>query len=386
MLAPESLLSRNDLTFLPPYEAPETAAERTIANLWAEHFKLDRVGRNDDYFELGGDSFGAVALALALQESFGKPFESSQFIEFSTVARQAACLTQGAAEDEPAALPWCLRGVQVSGSKPAFFWVHGGLGVIFVDRRFLEILGPEQPMYLFRLPGLDGTEPVLTSVEAIAARYVESMRAVQPSGPYRIVANCACGWIGLEMALQLEAAGQTVEKLILVDPTSLGRKNQKVTLAQTVKLARKKVKRWLGSLTGRQRKPVWADEVAAFAENYSTAATAGSNDWRIKRVRLIQEGKVDAAGEVAPPAQVDAAAITAALDHLTRAIRAYKPDRAWRGRADIVSSADRTRNLEVWRTYIEAVDAHPLPGAHRDVFGACLPQTASLIRSALDRG
>ncbi len=385
MLAPESLLSRNDLTFLPPYAAPESAAESTIAKLWAEHFKLDRVGRNDDYFELGGDSFGAVALALALQDAFGKPFESSQFIEFSTVARQAAHLCEGAAGEPPTALPPCLRGVQLSGSKPAFFWVHGGLGVIFVDRLFLDVLGPEQPMYLFRLPGLDGMQPPLTSVAEIAACYVEAMRAVQPVGPYRIVANCSCGWIGLEMALQLEAAGQTVEKLILVDPTSRGRNNRKMTLAQVLKQVRKRVRRWVRELTGRESKADWAAEVAAFAQNYSTASSTGAKDWRTKRVRLIQEARTDAAGDVESPARADAATITAVLDHLTRAIRAYKPAGVWRGRADIVSSAERASNLEVWQTVIETVDAHPLPGAHRDVFGACLPQTASLIRSALDR-
>jgi hypothetical protein len=102
-------------------------------------------------------------------------------------------------------------------------------------------------------------------------------------------------------------------------------------------------------------------------------------------VRLIQEARTDAAGDVESPARADAATITAVLDHLTRAIRAYKPAGVWRGRADIVSSAERASNLEVWQTVIETVDAHPLPGAHRDVFGACLPQTASLIRSALDR-
>ncbi|WP_410586699.1 amino acid adenylation domain-containing protein [Amycolatopsis sp. lyj-23] len=42
------------------YAAPSTPAERTIAGIWATALGLDRVGRDDDFFALGGDSILSI--------------------------------------------------------------------------------------------------------------------------------------------------------------------------------------------------------------------------------------------------------------------------------------------------------------------------------------
>ena len=60
-----------------------------------------------------------------------------------------------------------------------------------------------------------GAPPAL---EDIAAECVKSVRAIQPHGPYRLGGYCGAGFIVFEMAQQLHAAGQQVEKLIMVDP------------------------------------------------------------------------------------------------------------------------------------------------------------------------
>jgi amino acid adenylation domain-containing protein len=49
------------------YLAPQTFVERTIAGIWAEVFDLDRVGINDDFFELGGDSISAMQILSRLR-------------------------------------------------------------------------------------------------------------------------------------------------------------------------------------------------------------------------------------------------------------------------------------------------------------------------------
>ncbi len=47
--------------------APRTPLEKVIASLFAEVLKLDRVGRDDDFFELGGDSIRGAILINKLQ-------------------------------------------------------------------------------------------------------------------------------------------------------------------------------------------------------------------------------------------------------------------------------------------------------------------------------
>ena len=51
--------------------------------------------------------------------------------------------------------------------------------------------------------------------------YVEAMRKIQPTGPYHIVAMCSGCFIALEMCELLEKAGESVRRLILLDPTSV---------------------------------------------------------------------------------------------------------------------------------------------------------------------
>ena len=44
------------------YEAPVGATEILLSNIWAEVLKLERVGRNDHFFELDGHSLLAITL------------------------------------------------------------------------------------------------------------------------------------------------------------------------------------------------------------------------------------------------------------------------------------------------------------------------------------
>ena len=46
------------------------------------------------------------------------------------------------------------------------------------------------------------------SIEALAARYVQDIRAVQPRGPYLLTGYCMGGTLALEASQQLKAAGE----------------------------------------------------------------------------------------------------------------------------------------------------------------------------------
>lgn len=54
-------------------------------------------------------------------------------------------------------------------------------------------------------------------IKNIAARYVEFLKKAQPEGPYILGGWCYGGMVAHEMACQLQAAGDTVEQLILLD-------------------------------------------------------------------------------------------------------------------------------------------------------------------------
>jgi amino acid adenylation domain-containing protein len=70
------------------YEAPRTETERALAEIWAEVLGLERVGVNDSFFELGGDSFLSVKASLRARE-VGLELGLADVFEHQTVAALA---------------------------------------------------------------------------------------------------------------------------------------------------------------------------------------------------------------------------------------------------------------------------------------------------------
>ncbi len=69
------------------YEAPVGEVETTIAQIWSKVLKLDRVGRHDDFFALGGHSLSAISLVAALQRHYDA--QISDIFRWPTVIEQA---------------------------------------------------------------------------------------------------------------------------------------------------------------------------------------------------------------------------------------------------------------------------------------------------------
>ncbi len=154
----------------------------------------------------------AVKLIARIEKTLGKSLPLPILFKAPTIEKMAAAL----AEESGPALGSCLVEIQPRGSKPPMFWLHtlggGGGGGLFTYRKLAEELGPDQPSYGF----VACTQP-FESIESMASRYIEEMRAVQPAGPYRLGGYCFGGVVAYEMARQLEAAGETVAVLALLD-------------------------------------------------------------------------------------------------------------------------------------------------------------------------
>jgi FkbH-like protein/thioester reductase-like protein len=63
-----ALRTRQRPALAQPFLAPQNPLHVQIAKIWAAVLRLDRVGIEDDFYELGGDSLAGAALAASLQE------------------------------------------------------------------------------------------------------------------------------------------------------------------------------------------------------------------------------------------------------------------------------------------------------------------------------
>jgi nonribosomal peptide synthetase CepC len=119
-----------------------------------------------------------------------------------------------------------LLPLQVGGDRPPLFCVHASGGLSWNYGPLLRHLPSNQPVYGVQARGLARTEPLPGSVEEMAADYLEQIRTVQPTGPYHLLGWSLGGRIAQAMAALLEAEGQEVGLLALLDayPVYMGKK------------------------------------------------------------------------------------------------------------------------------------------------------------------
>jgi amino acid adenylation domain-containing protein len=95
-LTPHGKVDRERLAALepaPPSPGPAESAvgetEGVLAGIWSRALDLERVGRQEDFFDLGGDSLTAAVIAAGVHAAFGVDLSLGAFTEARSVARMA---------------------------------------------------------------------------------------------------------------------------------------------------------------------------------------------------------------------------------------------------------------------------------------------------------
>ena len=76
------------------YVAPRTEVEQTLMGIWLEVLELERVGVNDDFFEVGGHSLLAAQVAARIRRIYEVDFSLGNFLRAPTIAGMAAALEE----------------------------------------------------------------------------------------------------------------------------------------------------------------------------------------------------------------------------------------------------------------------------------------------------
>ncbi|MET0395442.1 MAG: condensation domain-containing protein, partial [Longimicrobiaceae bacterium] len=154
------------------FAAPRTPAEEILAGIWTEVLRLERVGANDNFFEVGGHSLLATRVVSRIREAFGAEVPLRTLFEAPTLAglaeRVEASLREGVGVQAPP-----LRRIPRGGPLP----------VSFSQQRlwFIQQMEPESPAYnmpyALRLRGRVDVDALERSFDALRARH-ETLRTV----------------------------------------------------------------------------------------------------------------------------------------------------------------------------------------------------------------
>ncbi len=201
--------------------APQTELEREIAAFWAEVLGHNGIGLHDDFFAIGGHSLLAIRLLSRMREKFGVDLPVRHLFETPTVSGIAGFILESRGSKAPTPQLHSLVPIQRGDERQRpFFLVPGGWGgeIEFLVYAMLKRhLGSDIPIYGLRARGSDGITAPHESVPEMVADYVAEIRTRQPHGPYLLGGECIGGIIAFEMARLLEAQGEKVALLVLLD-------------------------------------------------------------------------------------------------------------------------------------------------------------------------
>jgi thioester reductase-like protein len=194
------------------YVEPRDVVELKLVQIWEEVLNVKPVGVTDNFFDLGGHSLLVVRLMSRIQEEFGRELSLATIFQQPTIEQLAVEL-----RDEGERVWSPLVPIQRQGWKPPIFCIHPAGGTAFCYVLLSRYLGAEQPCYGLQAFGLELGQVPYSRIEEIAAYYLESVRAIQPEGPYLLGGWSLGGVIAFEMAQQLRRADQEVALLALLD-------------------------------------------------------------------------------------------------------------------------------------------------------------------------
>jgi amino acid adenylation domain-containing protein len=183
----------------PDRVGPRTSAERVVAEVWSELLKIDDVGAQDDFFQLGGSSLLLTRLASRLAAAAGHEVAVQDLFTESTVAAQARLIDRSGQPVPP------LQAVPRNGPCPLSFQQN--------QMWFLEQMNPGNTEWVtpmgVRLPGHLPVETVHAALEALVARHeILRTRYLAKGGePYQVIDEPG------PVSLRVADAGMTDEQL-----------------------------------------------------------------------------------------------------------------------------------------------------------------------------
>ncbi|MBO9883270.1 non-ribosomal peptide synthetase [Xanthomonas sp. D-109] len=205
------------------FAAPRNDVEAELARIWAEVLRLEKVGIDDRFFDLGGNSVAAIRMINRAKKALGLNLSIRNLFEQQTI--EALMSLQAAEIPSVAALSAsqskrstsAMMKLSPGSAAPPLFCIHGGTGDASFYAKLASRLGSAASVHAIQYPALAGQDIACESIEQLATIYIGLIKQHQPTGPYRLLGWSFGGLAVYEMARQLRRAGEEVSHLVMLD-------------------------------------------------------------------------------------------------------------------------------------------------------------------------
>jgi amino acid adenylation domain-containing protein len=201
-----------------PLTPPRNEIEEHIAGAWREVLGLEEIGIDDNFFDIGGESFKAIRTVRKI----GAGISVMDLFKHPTV-RELAELTAKAQPKTSGLLHELTKPIPAHKKKLSLVCVPYGGGNAIVYRPLAEALPDNIALYAIQLPGHDFSrqDDVLQSTHEVARRCVEEIKR-DLNGPIALYGHCVGAALAIEITRLLEDEGIEVTGVYIAGafPTS----------------------------------------------------------------------------------------------------------------------------------------------------------------------
>ncbi|MGY4493888.1 amino acid adenylation domain-containing protein [Pseudomonas sp. TE3610] len=197
--------------------APMPGLETQIAEAFAAVLERDTVSAEDDFFALGGHSLLAMTLAATLRRELQRPVAVGQVMIASTVQRLAQLLSTEQSEDETRRAGFETVLPLRQGNGPTLFCFHPASGFAWQFSVLQRYIDPHWSLVGIQSPRGNGPLHTCADLDAACDAHLVSVRALQPHGPYHFAGYSLGGTLAQGVAARLQAEGEEVAFLGLLD-------------------------------------------------------------------------------------------------------------------------------------------------------------------------
>ncbi len=192
------------------YRAPATAIEEVLAGIYAQVLGVERVGVDESFFELGGDSLLAMRMIAAVNKSLGAHLAVRTVLHAPSVRN----LSQQLGKQDSAVEVVPLE-VLKEGTGAPLCCIHEGSGLCYA----YLVLGGYLDCPIIGINEIPQKgEAEFRSIRSMAASYADRLQTLYPDGPYNLLGWSFGGPVAHELAIELRRRGCVVQRLILLDP------------------------------------------------------------------------------------------------------------------------------------------------------------------------
>ncbi|MBW8683063.1 non-ribosomal peptide synthetase [Chitinophaga rhizophila] len=200
---------------------PQSAIQEELVRIWQELLGVRAISVTDDFFELGGHSILAIRLHARISNELNGDISVADILNNPTVLMQEKVLSKNNKNNNTSikAIPanLVLLSPAIGDASENLFLAPGYMGICSSYVPFAQAFSKSHNVYSFNMTGLLPGESPLLSIAAIASGQISAIKALQQKGPYWLAGHSFGGRVAYEMARQLEATGDKVGYLYLLD-------------------------------------------------------------------------------------------------------------------------------------------------------------------------